>query len=100
MHYFFKQKDVVNVGVLIVLLLVVVYYSYYISKTSEQIAQLNEEVAILRETFFTVSVDYDRLENNVSQLRKDNMSLELLDERARSVLGYIRPDERLILNNE
>lgn len=36
------------------------------------------------------------LENLVSRLRDDNLDLDLLDERARAVLGYVRPDELVI----
>lgn len=36
------------------------------------------------------------LENLVTRLRRDNLDLDLLDERARRVLGYTRPDEIII----
>ncbi len=36
------------------------------------------------------------LENKVRRLRTDYLDLELLDERARAVLGYVRRDELVI----
>jgi len=96
-RYFFNQRDIINIGVLITLLLIIVYYSYYISNTSGRLTQMNDEVATLRETLITVSTDHAWLDNKTKRLRKDSLDLELLDEQARSVLGYIRDDERLIL---
>lgn len=37
------------------------------------------------------------LENRVRLLRPDGLDLDLLDERARVVLGFVRPQERVIL---
>lgn len=100
LSYFLRSKEVANIGILVILLLVVMYYSYYISKTSEKIVHLHEELTTLRTTFLTVSTEYNRLQNKVSQLRRDNLNLELLDERSRSVLGYIHENERLILDTQ
>ena len=92
-----KQDDVINVSVLVVILLVIMYYSYFIAQTSARMAQLNEELATLRETFVSVSSEHERLNTKVGQLRKDTLNLEVLDEQARAVLGYIRDDERLLI---
>lgn len=100
MAYALRKDNILNTGILVVLLLVIVYYSYYISFTSERISKMNDELSTLRETFITVSIDYDKLKNKTGRLRKDNLDLELLDERARSVLGYMRQDERLDLHQQ
>lgn len=39
------------------------------------------------------------LENRVRLLRPDSLDLDLLDERARVVLGFVRPQERVILQS-
>lgn len=39
------------------------------------------------------------LENRVRLLRPDGLDLDLLDERARVVLGFVQPSERVILQN-
>lgn len=36
------------------------------------------------------------LENRVKLLRPDSLDLDMLDERARLVLGFVKPDERVI----
>ena len=40
------------------------------------------------------------LENRVKLLRPDSLDLDLLDERARVVLGFLKADERVILGNK
>lgn len=39
----------------------------------------------------------EALENRVKLLRPDGLDLDLLDERARVVLGFLKPEERVIL---
>lgn len=51
--------------------------------------RLNAELAALRS-------ERDRLADKVARLRTDNLDLDLLDERARTILGHARPDEVLI----
>ena len=48
--------------------------------------------------------DYDlihdqrmKLENRVKLLRPGSLDLDMLDERARAVLGYTKPDEKIII---
>jgi len=40
------------------------------------------------------------LENRVKLLRPGSLDLDMLDERARVVLGFVGPDERVILEKE
>jgi len=51
--------------------------------------RLEEELAALR-------AERRAAENRVRRLRRDYLDLELLDERARAVLGLVRPDEIVI----
>jgi len=37
-----------------------------------------------------------RLENLVSRMRDDNLDVDLLDERARAVLGYVRQEDLIV----
>jgi cell division protein FtsB len=37
------------------------------------------------------------LETRVRQLRPNSLDLDLLDERARHVLGFVRPEERVVI---
>ena len=45
-----------------------------------------------------VSAERGLLESRVARLRRDNLDPELLDERARAVLGFTRREEIVILN--
>lgn len=58
-------------------------------KINDQIAELELELARLNAEISTMS-------NLTSRLSNDSIDLELLDERARTVLGYIRSDEYII----
>jgi cell division protein FtsB len=52
-------------------------------------ARLEAELAGLR-------AERRAAENRVARLGRDYLDLDLLDERARAVLGYVRPDEVVI----
>ena len=53
-------------------------------------ARLSHEAAILH-------AERERLESRVALLRPDNLDPDLLDEEARRTLGFVRPDEVVIL---
>ena len=40
--------------------------------------------------------DRAAMQNLVSRIREDNLDLDLLDERARAVLGYVRQEELVV----
>ncbi len=59
----------------------------------------------LERSLTKVSKEYDRshaerivLEDRVSRLRPGSIDPDMLEERARYLLGYTRPDEQIILN--
>lgn len=56
----------------------------------------NKAVA-LQQKHETLLQDRIALENRVKLLRPDSLDLDMLDERARTVLGFVREDERVIL---
>ena len=37
------------------------------------------------------------LENRVKRMRPDSLDLDMLDERARVVLGFVKPEERVLI---
>lgn len=57
---------------------------------TEQVESLERDVAV-------VSAERERLELRVSHLQRDNLDLDLLEERARVVLNLGHPDDRIIL---
>lgn len=50
----------------------------------------------LTEDLAALAAERDRLENLTRRLSVDYLDLDLLDERARDVLGYVRADEVVI----
>lgn len=45
------------------------------------------------------SADREKLENRVRLMRPESLDLDLLDERARIVLGYMKPEERVVVQS-
>jgi cell division protein FtsB len=57
------------------------------------LADARAEAAALERRLEALEAERARLENRVSRLRTTSLDPDLLDERARAVLGYVRPDE-------
>ena len=55
------------------------------------------KLAETQEKYTQLQADRVALENRVKLLRPGSLSLDMLDERARVVLGFAGPDERQIL---
>jgi cell division protein FtsB len=60
-------------------------------RLSQQIDQTRAELATLRD-------ERETLERQVALLRPENLDRDMLDERARLVLGLARPDELIFLS--
>ncbi|WBU54609.1 septum formation initiator family protein [Paracoccus sp. SCSIO 75233] len=58
--------------------------------------QLEAETETLRAERDELQAEVDRMKNLTHRLSDDYLDLDLLDERAREVLGLIRPDEVII----
>jgi len=61
-----------------------------------RLASVNEDIRDLEVTLAGLQVERAELKNRTSRLSSDFLDLDLLDERARFVLGVARPDEILI----
>ena len=59
-------------------------------------AEVLGEARELTEELATLSAEVDRMENLTRRLSDRYLDLDLLDEQARDVLGYIRADEVVI----
>ncbi len=59
-------------------------------------AEINAEVDELRAELAVLEDDVARMENLTRRLSDEYLDLDLLDERARDMLGYVRPDEIVI----
>ena len=58
--------------------------------------QLQAETEQLRADRDALQAEVDRMKNLTHRLSDDYLDIDLLDERAREVLGLIRPDEVII----
>ncbi len=58
--------------------------------------QIEADVATLREERDRLDITLTKLRNRTHRLSDDYLDLDLLDERARDVLGLVRPDEIVI----
>ena len=60
---------------------------------------LNNELAELEARASAVEAEKQKLEFKVANLRRDNLDLDLLDERVRDVLGFHEPNEVVIFRD-
>ena len=58
--------------------------------------QIEAEITTLSDTRDTMQVELAEVENKTRRLSDDYLDLDLLDERARYILGLARPDEMII----
>lgn len=58
--------------------------------------QIDADIAELRATRAVLLAEHAELTNLTARLSDTGLDLDLLDERARLVLGYLRPDEVVI----
>lgn len=63
-------------------------------------ARLTERLAEAHAQLEEIQAERHALERRVSLLRTDNLDPDMLDERARAVLNYSRPDEIVIRGSE
>ena len=80
-------------------LALVVYFAFIALQGNHGMARLatvNEDVRDLEVTLAGLRVERAELTNRTRRLSADFLDLDLLDERARHVLGLARPDEILI----
>ena len=96
-HEFFKGHLVTIIGVMLCL-----YFSYHSIFGHRSILALHMlESQIEKSVSIRDNIEYKRqiLEHKVASMRPDSLNPDLLEERARSVLGYKRSDEVLVLSN-
>lgn len=62
--------------------------------------QLQERFLKLQRELGTIAQEREDLEEKVQGLRPESIKRDLLDQQVRLQLGYVRPDEVVILNTE
>jgi cell division protein FtsB len=86
----------------IIALCLCVYFTYHLTFGTRSYFRLlgfEHETARLAVTYDNLHAQRVTLEDKVVRLRPSSLDPDLLEERVREVLGYTRPDERIILMN-
>lgn len=77
-----------------------VYFAYHLLHGDQgyfALKGLEKKLAVAERKYEDKVEQRTALENRVKLLRPDSLDLDLLDERARVVLGFVRPQERVII---
>jgi len=77
------------------------YFGYHLLQGDRgwfALQKLETAVAEAQSTHETVRDERAGVEHRVRLLRPDTLDADMLDERARSVLGYVHPDDIVVLN--
>ncbi len=59
---------------------------------------LEKKLAAAEDNYDRKLAEREALENRVKLLRPDSLDLDMLDERARVVLGFVKPEDKVIIN--
>lgn len=87
-------------GVVMVLCAITAGYLYQAvwgGKGYLALLERSDEARRLEATLADVRTRREHLDIRIRGLREDTLDLDLLDERAREVLGYARPDELILI---
>jgi cell division protein FtsB len=77
----------------------VTYFGYHLTAGERGILawiRLDEALAIARAGLELRAAEHAAIEHDVGLMRPESLDLDMLDEQARKVLGYIREDEVVI----
>lgn len=84
------------------IILIVAYFSYHAIEGNHGLLafrELNAQLTDLEGKARILKAERAALERKVSSLRRDNLDLDLLDERARAILGYSEAGEVVLFTN-
>jgi cell division protein FtsB len=76
------------------------YFSYHVvsgERSYLRLMSLERNIERLNDQYGVLSKERHSLENKVAMLRPGSIDPDLLDERARVVLGYQHPDEFVVI---
>ena len=94
-RYIVKQNLLAIIG-----LCLCVYFSYHAilgQRSYVRLMVLDHEIETLETQYEALHHTRTGLESKVTMLRPGSLDPDLLEERARYVLGHMRPDEQLVL---
>jgi len=77
------------------------YFSYHLllgERSYWRLQSLEKRIEKTEARYNDLHTQRVALESRVVKLRPDTLDRDMLEERARTVLGYVRPDEKIILH--
>jgi cell division protein FtsB len=92
-----SKKQIIN-GIIILLLAYFVFHSIYGSRGILAYFKLQAELQKSHETLTTLREERLDIENRTKLLRQESLDLDMLDEKARNVLGLCTPEEKIFTN--
>ena len=96
-----EQRYVVRRNILTIIgLCLCVYFSSHIvagERSTFRLMSLERQIAKTTAEYEKTKTQREQLEAKVVKLRPGSIDPDLLEERARSVLGYARPDEQIVI---
>lgn len=97
-HYVVKHNFVAIIGFCLCF-----YFTYHIisgERSYLRLVSLERNVERLSGQYDDLNKQRETLENKVAMLRPGSIDPDLLEERARVVLGYQRPDELVVMRSQ
>ena len=95
--YLFRQNLIVVIGVCLSF-----YFCYHLiagERSYLRLISLNHQITTTEKQFKIASAEREALEHKVVMMRPGSVNRDLLEEQARSVLGFHYPDEKVIIKN-
>lgn len=81
---------------------VVSYFCYHMLNGSRGIItyfKLNSQISSLQSELDIVRAERLTIEHKANLLKSDSLDLDLLEEQAKAVLGFARPEEKLFIDH-
>lgn len=110
MNYAITLKDKRDVAIrrrwivlLVLALLLLLYFAWHLITGQRGLMawrQLDDNLHRASIMLSTLSAEEKSLEHRARLLRRDNLDLDMVEEQARHSLGYMEPDEKIILLKE
>lgn len=96
-----EQRYVVRQNILTIIGIgLTVYFAYHIGmgeRSRFRLMTLESQAVKIESEYESVLAKREQLEARVIKLRPGSIDADLLEERARNVLGYARPDEHVVI---
>ncbi|MCE3232069.1 MAG: Septum formation initiator [Rickettsiaceae bacterium] len=96
MRVFNEESDYISMATTFMFVLLISYFAYHVISGERglmALMRLSKQVEESRNNLDQVVADKLRLEHRVSLLRDNSLDLDLLDEQAKRLLGYVDKDE-------